>query len=358
MISSPDVTAEDVVSCAAHAFPGMDFPDLLNDYRIVRNTWLLSLAILLYDHALTLSLEFDYAWRRRFDWTRLPFWVNRYWPLVQLLFGSLGMSNAGNVATRTFNIPVSYDGNTEHTASVVSHWLVISSRNVKLDMHDDRCRYWLVSLPYISIPTCSCMSAILASRIYAMYGCNRQLLKIMVVTFGLQVISDTVVGGVVFDRLGVMPLPPSYTGCIPSNIQSWFWVYWVPKLVFQTGVFAITAFKFVQELLDTTKTPHIMTVLLRDSALYFICSCSLVIANLYIWKTKPSLFLAAIPITTALNSIMGCRMLYNIQEAFQEMSTFCVSQARISPLPSQSALSRSVAMSSLSTQSRIDEDKP
>ncbi|CCL99764.1 uncharacterized protein FIBRA_01786 [Fibroporia radiculosa] len=103
-----------------------------------------------------------------------------------------------------------------------------------------------------------------------MFGCNQSLLILGTIIFGLKLIAEVIMGSLIFYHLRVVQLPPSYTGCIPFNIQPWAWMFWIPKVIYHTAMFVIILVKLVREMRDANPTPRMMVLLLRDSATYYI----------------------------------------------------------------------------------------
>ncbi|KAI0916484.1 hypothetical protein AcV5_002966 [Taiwanofungus camphoratus] len=80
-----------------------------NQYRITRAFWIMSLALMVYDYCLTFNDELRYMWEGRFVWTRVLFWMNRYWPMANLIFDNiiLGVAHPSDIevsllASRSF----------------------------------------------------------------------------------------------------------------------------------------------------------------------------------------------------------------------------------------------------------------
>ena len=61
------------------------------------------------------------------------------------------------------------------------------------------------------------------------------------------------------------------------------WVYWVPKLGFESVVVALVILKVFEEARAERGTPRVLVVLLRDSLAYFSVILINLIANLLVW---------------------------------------------------------------------------
>lgn len=80
-------------------------------------------------------------------------------------------------------------------------------------------------------------------------------------------------------------LPQGYTGCAPTNIQSWAWTFWLPLLSFEVPVFILAIIKTVQVARDEYNSPHMMFILLRDSIMFFVIVLAVILVNCVIWAS-------------------------------------------------------------------------
>lgn len=79
-------------------------------------------------------------------------------------------------------------------------------------------------------------------------------------------------------------------GCIPVNIPRWCWAYWVPPVTFDTILLFLALWKTVRVFIirdSALQPPLLVTVLLRDSFLYFGGVIISTLANFLTWYFKP-----------------------------------------------------------------------
>ena len=65
--------------------------------------------------------------------------------------------------------------------------------------------------------------------------------------------------------------------------EPYTWVYWVPLLVFETFLVTLVVAKSIQMVHTPGGSPHLFTVLLRDSFVYFGSHVVLILSNLLVW---------------------------------------------------------------------------
>ncbi|KAH9940268.1 hypothetical protein B0H21DRAFT_754870 [Amylocystis lapponica] len=252
---------------------------LLDDYRLARYMFILCLALIIYDYCLTFHDEIKYMFGRRFVWTKLLFLLNRYWPLTFIL-----MDNA-----------------------VLA--LVTGSNKF--------CVVWFYFFAFATFPAHFSIGAILVARLHVMYGCRPKILFWLCAVFALELTSATAIIGVVAYNLRVVTLPPSYTGCVPTNIAHYAWMYWLPIATFETTLFTLAFAKSVAIARSESHTvPYVMAVLLRDSVAYFGCAAVVIFVNLVAWYlASQRMFCPFLSSAFTMRSILGCRLLLNIHKA-------------------------------------------
>lgn len=78
------------MSTPAASLQDMENKDMLRevlwDYRVARSLWLASLVLVTYDAVLTISNEVDLFHKKRRTYMAWLFLVNRYWPIIGLLY--------------------------------------------------------------------------------------------------------------------------------------------------------------------------------------------------------------------------------------------------------------------------------
>ncbi|TFY60834.1 hypothetical protein EVJ58_g4898 [Rhodofomes roseus] len=76
------------MSSASDTYDAQSWQELMpdaKDYRVVRSFWVASLTLLTYEIMVTFDDEVEFMWRGRFVWTRSLYYVNRYFPLINLM---------------------------------------------------------------------------------------------------------------------------------------------------------------------------------------------------------------------------------------------------------------------------------
>ncbi|EED82563.1 predicted protein [Postia placenta Mad-698-R] len=115
-----------------------------NAYRTSRSFWS-AMVVMIYDYVLSFEEEVEYMWRGRFVWPRLLFWLNRYWPMFNLIYDN-----------------------------IYQHWpLLALSTTYIADV--PACTFWWRWFMYATIITRISISAILILRLHVVYKCNRKL---------------------------------------------------------------------------------------------------------------------------------------------------------------------------------------
>ena len=135
-----------------------------------------------------------------------------------------------------------------------------------------------------------------------MYGCNKVLLKYMLAFLCIQIITESVVMTLILARwrckrnlrdvsrhryhnccFSVSPLPSPYPTCFGGTPNTRGWSYWLPVLSFETFLFIAAFTKVVQVAREGWYRPSILTVLFRDSVVYFGGIFALALVNLVVW---------------------------------------------------------------------------
>lgn len=172
---------------------------------------------------------------------------------------------------------------------------------------------WSGMLMHLSI------GLILILRIYAMYSQNRILLTVLLLMFLAQLALEMWILVPNALKSSVFTLPSIFTGCIPHNPAAYLWAYWVPMTVLEVTLCVLAVGKTVRMCRHSGRRSPILTLLLRDSVLYFGGVLTIIVANLVIWASaRPSLFDAFVGTAFAVHSILGCRILLNLQNIAPE----------------------------------------
>lgn len=264
-----------------------------DDYRVVRSFWLASLTLLFYEIMVTYDDEIEFMWHGRFVWTRLLYFVNRYFPFINLIFDNIFEATA---------------------------------RSSDLSL----CNFWYQWFLYANFIMRISMSGILIMRLYLMYRCNRTLLFTLCAMLIVELAIETTLIAEVIYNLKDITLPADITisTCVAVGIKKWAWAYWVPVMVWESLLLALSLYRSAQQAREEAGTPRLMAVLLRDSVLYFGGALASILANFIVWRAQVmALFFALIPVNIALNSVLGCRMMLHIARAGRKHQQAIAEQA-------------------------------
>jgi len=262
----------------------------MSDVDAAGAVWLAALVLVIYDFCITFGDEVNHIWSAgRPMTTRLLYSVSRYWPMMTIIVDSLFL----------FNV---------------------------LGSDTTACRIFFNWYCYSAIPAHVSIAAIQLLKLHAMYQCDRKMMLAICAFFGVELVVAVGLNGYISSTLQATKLLPGMHGCMAGNHASFAWSFWVPSLAFESTLLFLALVKFVQEVQAGSKPPHLMVVLLRDSALYFGVVVASIIVNLVMWTVaRPSLFDVALPFNYAVPSLIGSRMLLNIQKASSQTDPYILS---------------------------------
>ncbi|KIJ35523.1 hypothetical protein M422DRAFT_782536 [Sphaerobolus stellatus SS14] len=230
-------------------------------YRITGALWIVPLCLVFYDFVLTFEAEVQYFWSTQGGTlTRVLFFVNRYWPA-----GNLVHAVPYNNVTIFIDLSLISSKFATPGARIVGRYTAYSAGAQHL-----------------------IVGGILTIRIYAMFKCNKKLLVVLLTLYALWIGSETILIGLVTSRFkSNEALRDIFTGCAPTNIPTWCYIYWLPSLAFESLLLILACWKTIQEASSSFWTSKIMVVLLRDSVLYFGGVTLFTIANFLAWYIAP-----------------------------------------------------------------------
>jgi hypothetical protein len=131
-------------------------------------------------------------------------------------------------------------------------------------------------------------------RLYALYSLNKKVLALMVVCFVASTsASAAVMGNVVFNITGMKPAFAQYPStradchtaiafrplpwmvfCAPISVSSHFFAFWIPMLAFESLLCGLALFKGFKTFRSSASAfhsgRHLVSILIRDSVLYFL----------------------------------------------------------------------------------------
>ncbi|QRV98049.1 hypothetical protein RhiJN_26068 [Ceratobasidium sp. AG-Ba] len=238
--------------------------------------------ILFYDHMLTFSDEVRYVWKQKWSIVSTIFVLNRYvtpFVIAVDLYDKGGLSNY---------LPYSF----------CITWYYLET-------------FWVIS-------SFAMTHAIIALRVHAIWGRPKWLSITLSVAFVLYYVATAVLAYKaqieVVSTLGYSPL---FRICF-VHISPRLWLCWVPALVFETFMFALTVIKAKELSKGSFDTP-VIRILYRDGFIYFVVICCCSLFNMMVWLAAPPT-LAALPkyFVTSLIPTMGARLVLNLRSSRPE----------------------------------------
>ncbi|KZV89879.1 hypothetical protein EXIGLDRAFT_750930 [Exidia glandulosa HHB12029] len=158
---------------------------------------------------------------------------------------------------------------------------------------------------------------ILQLRIYAMYNRCRPLLYINGIFFVMEIASALALMFTLLGQGTSIPTPNWIIGSCYGTHPPTIWMIWIPPLIYESYLAALAILKIINE-------PHppipgqrsLLSILVRDSVIYFVFVVSLVAVNAVVFAYKPNVPGVAISgLVDAASSIGGTRMIISIRKA-------------------------------------------
>ncbi|EJD40945.1 hypothetical protein AURDEDRAFT_169923 [Auricularia subglabra TFB-10046 SS5] len=286
----------------------------LRQSQVASYTAASAVAWLAYDIVLTVPLEVKHIWKREWSLPKVLYIFARYYALFHVCF-----IFAIQVA-RDIPLPVSP---ISRQASV----MLICTADL-CSLYQDS---WLV-LGYI-------VDGLLILRLHSVYGRRRAVTIPLVVLYVVQAIIEAVVVGVSSDRANPIRPPPvlgSWVGCVYTYTSSPRFVLaaWIPALIFQspslfllapettsneiimTGIlFAMTLYKLWELRTNGIEAGGIMTVFVRDGAMFFAMIFAEELTNTLTTAIAPlPLLEVGGPWLIAVFGIVTSRLILNLRE--------------------------------------------
>lgn len=243
----------------------------------------------LYDHALTFSREIDYIWRKP--------------PSLVAAFYLLGRYLGDSVVILGAYLCLTEDASTQECFRLF------------------HVRAWGTLL-------CSWLTqCIMQFRIYAMYRRSRQILVIMVVAFFSECLA---VGVIIWRTIGPTsklvvtdePFPGKHL-CSFSGINTNFVYLFIPVFCFEVLLFFLAIRGSLNNMRKGRATPGtsslrvntFMSVLVRDSILYFFINLAMCAIVMGLWQNAVVLHAnISIPFIMLVEMVIGTRMVINLKE--------------------------------------------
>jgi hypothetical protein len=147
----------------------------------------------------------------------------------------------------------------------------------------------------------------------------------MVVSFlATSACSAVIMGNVLSEVTMQSNFIPGLPFCIPFDVPGYLYAFWIPILAFESLLCGMAlfrgfqAFHYRQSVFQSGR--HLVTLLLRDSIVYFLIIFITYLTNLLLWSTG-QIGLIEIPaaFTVAMSCVMGNRLILNVRRMKREM---------------------------------------
>ncbi|KAL1757983.1 hypothetical protein FB107DRAFT_247228 [Schizophyllum commune] len=163
---------------------------------------------------------------------------------------------------------------------------------------------------------------ILLMRLYVLYLLNKRILIVMLVGFVISSGFAAAIMGLVMQRVTavVVTLPGLKPMCVPGNVSSKFYTYWIPFLGFESLLCALALYRGFQtyrmDNASYTSSRLLIRILIRDSVMYYLAVFATYFTNMLMWAAAPpSLLELPIGFAVAVSCVLGNRMMFNIRQA-------------------------------------------
>ncbi|KDR83370.1 hypothetical protein GALMADRAFT_637611 [Galerina marginata CBS 339.88] len=107
--------------------------------------------------------------------------------------------------------------------------------------------------------------------------------------------------------------------CSPTYLPRYAFLFWVPVIVFESFLFSLAlriAYRNYLEIGDW-RGASLLFVVLRDNFIFFICAFGAYIITAATWvDAEPRYFTVPISFSCSLTTVMGCRLILNLCEAY------------------------------------------
>ncbi|KIJ56462.1 hypothetical protein M422DRAFT_239677 [Sphaerobolus stellatus SS14] len=272
-----------------------------------------ALTLSLYDHCLTFEEEVELVWKgaNPRSWPRLIFLAARYACPISLIINTFALF-----------------GTNTHEYLSLFFFLISTDKQFS-------CQGWLLFHGWSGFVFFAGIQVISQMRLWAMYR-SRNVLVSMTVFVSIALMGMGLLEGFGYADLNAsgepvsMPIPihicgpgPRTDGQSGPSLPHYVYAFWIPPLIVEIVTLILVAWKaFLYYRGNTPREwagSRLMVSIVRYSVFYFLVVLALYLANLYIWARLPTnAFELMIPLTYALPSIAGNRMLLSLRSVFYD----------------------------------------
>ncbi|KAF7289752.1 hypothetical protein MIND_01348800 [Mycena indigotica] len=274
----------------------MALPDMsqivgaLQDIETTRFAQLASSAIIIFDHVITLDEEVELIWRSSWSMGKILFIINRYYTLFSVVLNNYSLFSASLTDSVRLNF-LRWQGWTGMVTAVIAE-------------------------------------VILQMRLYALYYQDKKVLALMSTLFVLSLAASAAIMGTVLGGLSAISHLPGtgVTFCIPIGTPQYFFVYWIPMLFFESLLCVLALYRGLRTFRASVSLyqsgRHLVTILIRDSVLYFIVMFASYLTNLMVWLlARQTLLEVPIAFSVALSCVLCNRIVLNVREVKGELDS-------------------------------------
>ncbi|CAL1711015.1 unnamed protein product [Somion occarium] len=252
----------------------MDLGQLLRsgyqDVQTIRYAELASSTIIVLDHLITLDQEIELIWKSGWSVGKCLFLLNRYYTLAVVIFNNYSL-----------------------------HWF-----------------RWQGATGVIGFVV---GELILQLRLYALYFLDKRILAFMALTFVCSVAAASTLMGISLVHVRALShVLPGLPFCLPINVPSHFFSWWIPILVSETLLCGLALWRGFQSYYKRKNIfqsgRELIEILIRDSVLYFLVLFGIYLCNTIIFIIGNETQLeAAIGYSVAMSCVMGNRLCLNVR---------------------------------------------
>lgn len=259
----------------------------LRDIRTTRYAQLAASSIILFDHLITLDDEINLVWGSSWSIGKLLFVINRYYTLVSFIFNNYALFGA--------------------------------------TLTDSFCHRYFQWQGWTGLIGCMIAEVILQMRLYALYYLDKKILTLMASTFLVASAVAAAILGHVLSNLIVTANPlPEVNFCFSLNIPAWFFTFWIPIIAFESLLCGLALYRgyqtFRSEGSPFQSGRHLVSILIRDSVLYFLVMFATYFTNMLMWLAA-DIDLLEVPIafSIALSCCLGNRLILNVRRVNRDL---------------------------------------
>jgi len=169
----------------------------------------------------------------------------------------------------------------------------------------------------------ACMLAeiILQMRLYALYSLDKRILVLMGSCFLLTSTASAVIMGSILSQITVSSfrLMPGLVFCVAGNIPDYSYAFWIPILAYESLLCGLALFRGFQTFRSSASPfrsgKYLVSILIRDSVLYFVVMFATYLTNLLVWIiASESVLEIPIGFSVAMSCVMGNRIILNVRK--------------------------------------------